>query len=178
VPSVPVAVFVGILYCLAHTVWLGDVAWPTCLGVAWPICLGVAWRTCLDVAWRALPLPVLRPRSHQRPGTAAGEAGSWQRPSSRREAPALTTAALARSPHRCRTMEQYADAILEVVGMEQLQRMRIAEAARRRAQMFSDQRSAPRACVGVHVGASLCHASPGRLVVARALSWGARGRGC
>jgi hypothetical protein len=43
---------------------------------------------------------------------------------------------------RCRTVEQYADAIIEVVGMEQLQRMRIAAAARRRAQMFSDQRCA------------------------------------
>ncbi|GAB4822152.1 hypothetical protein N2152v2_009198 [Parachlorella kessleri] len=42
--------------------------------------------------------------------------------------------------YRCRTVEEYADAILDVVGMEQLQRMRIAAAARRRAQMFSDRR--------------------------------------
>ena len=40
----------------------------------------------------------------------------------------------------CSTLQQYADAIIEVLGMEQLERMRVAAAARRRAAQFSDQR--------------------------------------
>ncbi|KAL4458357.1 hypothetical protein ABPG75_013222 [Micractinium tetrahymenae] len=42
--------------------------------------------------------------------------------------------------YRCSSLAQYADAIVEVVGMGQLERMRVAAAARRRATQFSDQR--------------------------------------
>lgn len=42
--------------------------------------------------------------------------------------------------YRCTQLEEYAAAIVEVLGMEQLDRMRIAAAARRRAAQFSDQR--------------------------------------
>ena len=42
--------------------------------------------------------------------------------------------------YRCRSLPQYADALIEVLCMEQRQRMRVAAAARRRAAQFSDQR--------------------------------------
>ncbi|PSC69622.1 GDP-Man:Man(3) c(2)-PP-Dol alpha-1,2-mannosyltransferase [Micractinium conductrix] len=42
--------------------------------------------------------------------------------------------------YRCTSLAQYADAIIEVVGMEQVDRLRVAGAARRRAAQFSDQR--------------------------------------
>lgn len=42
--------------------------------------------------------------------------------------------------YRCRTLAQYADAIVAVLGMDQVERMRLAAAARRRAAQFSDQR--------------------------------------
>lgn len=42
--------------------------------------------------------------------------------------------------YRCRSLEQYADAICEVLAMGQVERMRLAAAARRRAAQFSDQR--------------------------------------
>lgn len=42
--------------------------------------------------------------------------------------------------YRCSTLEQYTDAIIEVISMGQLERMRVAAAARRRAAQFSDQR--------------------------------------
>lgn len=41
---------------------------------------------------------------------------------------------------RCSSLAQYADAIVEVVGMTQVERMQVAAAARRRAAQFSDQR--------------------------------------
>lgn len=40
----------------------------------------------------------------------------------------------------CRTVEQYTDAIVEVVGMGQVERLEVAAAARRRASAFSDER--------------------------------------
>ncbi len=40
----------------------------------------------------------------------------------------------------CSSLQQYADAIIEVLGMEQLERLQVAAAARRRAAQFSDQR--------------------------------------
>jgi alpha-1,2-mannosyltransferase len=40
----------------------------------------------------------------------------------------------------CRTVEQYTDAIVEVVGMGQVARLEVAAAARRRAAAFSDER--------------------------------------
>lgn len=42
--------------------------------------------------------------------------------------------------YRCRTLAQYADAICEVLCMGQVERMRLAGAARQRAAQFSDQR--------------------------------------
>lgn len=42
--------------------------------------------------------------------------------------------------YRCRSLAQYADAIVEVLGMDQVERMRLAAVARRRAAQFSDQR--------------------------------------
>ncbi|KAI7840213.1 hypothetical protein COHA_005995 [Chlorella ohadii] len=42
--------------------------------------------------------------------------------------------------YRCRTLAQYADAIVEVLGMDQVERIRVAAAARRKASQFSDQR--------------------------------------
>ena len=42
--------------------------------------------------------------------------------------------------YRCTTVDQYADAIVEVLGMGQVERMRVSAAARRRAAHFSDQR--------------------------------------
>eukprot|EP00887_Chlorella_sp_A99_P006278 scaffold3.g6278.t1 len=42
--------------------------------------------------------------------------------------------------YRCRTLDQYADALVKVLGMDQVARMRITAAARRRAQRFSDAR--------------------------------------
>jgi alpha-1,2-mannosyltransferase len=40
----------------------------------------------------------------------------------------------------CSTLGQYADAIIEVLGMSQVDRMRVAAAARRQAAQFSDRR--------------------------------------
>ena len=45
-----------------------------------------------------------------------------------------------RTGYRCTTLRQYADAIVEVLSMDQVERMRVAGAARRRASQFSDQR--------------------------------------
>jgi alpha-1,2-mannosyltransferase len=45
-----------------------------------------------------------------------------------------------RTGYRCSSLRQYADAIVEVLSMDQVERMRVAGAARRRASQFSDQR--------------------------------------
>ena len=45
-----------------------------------------------------------------------------------------------RTGYRCSSLRQYADAIVEVLSMDQVDRMRVAGAARRRASQFSDQR--------------------------------------
>ena len=47
-----------------------------------------------------------------------------------------------RTGYLCRTCEEYTDAIIEVLAMSQLERLEIADAGRRRAAQFSDERFA------------------------------------
>lgn len=45
-----------------------------------------------------------------------------------------------RTGYLCRTQEQYCEALVEVLGMEQVERLQVAAAARRQAAKFSDER--------------------------------------